>query len=378
MDDKLANMRVALEDLTLVARDHDVRIDGTLARIGVVRFDAYQDLGGRQSAAVAFLNSQGNGVVITTVVSRDFARMYVKLLKDGAPDIPLAPEEIEAVEQARGRRAVHHQARGWSAMDIGHVSDSRDRCRLRRHARPPACPDAAARPSGNWPARTGAASAQGLPPVVETVTPSATGWEDPRPRRPTPTAWRRSTCGSARPRAPGGTPNDSRTPTATGTATAMTCDAEAASSSARGPSRSLSEPLPVAATTIGFLGPQGTFTEVALRATIDEQAPDGRARRFMPFASMQDTIEAVSSGEVDCSIVPIENSIEGSVSATVDILAHEIDNLQIVREVRIPVRHQLLARPGVTLEQITKVVSHPHANAQCRIWLRAQPAGRAR
>ena len=101
MDDKLANMRVALEDLTLVARDHDVRIDGTLARVGVVRFDAYQDLGGRQSAAVAFLNSQGNGVVITTVVSRDFARMYVKLVRDGASDIPLAPEESEAVKFAR-------------------------------------------------------------------------------------------------------------------------------------------------------------------------------------------------------------------------------------------------------------------------------------
>jgi prephenate dehydratase len=85
---------------------------------------------------------------------------------------------------------------------------------------------------------------------------------------------------------------------------------------------------------------------------------------------MQDTIEAVSSGKVDVSIVPIENSIEGSVSATVDILAHEIDNLQIVREVRIPIRHQFLARPGVSLDQVTKVVSHPHANAQCRIWLR--------
>jgi prephenate dehydratase len=136
------------------------------------------------------------------------------------------------------------------------------------------------------------------------------------------------------------------------------------------PVSSLTEPLPVAATTIGFLGPTGTFTEVALRDTIAEQRADGRARRFLPFASMEDTIEAVSSGEVDCSVVPIENSIEGSVSATVDVLAHEIDNLQIVREVRIPVQHQLLVRPGITLGQITKVVSHPHANAQCRIWLR--------
>jgi len=142
------------------------------------------------------------------------------------------------------------------------------------------------------------------------------------------------------------------------------------------PVSSLGEPLPVTARTIGFLGPPGTFTEVALRATIDEEAPEGRARRFLPFLSMQDTIEAVSSGEVDCSIVPIENSIEGSVSATVDILTHEIDNLQIVREVRIPVRHQLLTRPGVTLEQITKVVSHPHANAQCRTWLRNNLPGR--
>jgi prephenate dehydratase len=142
------------------------------------------------------------------------------------------------------------------------------------------------------------------------------------------------------------------------------------------PVSALSEPLPLAATTIGFLGPQGTFTEVALRSTIDERTADGRLRRFVPFVSMQETIEAVSTGEVDCSIVPIENSIEGSVSATVDILAHEIDNLQMVREVRIPIRHQLLARPGVGLEQITKVVSHPHANAQCRIWLRANLPGR--
>lgn len=102
MDDKLANVRLALEDLTLAARDHDVRIDTCLSRVGIVRFDAYQDLGGRQSTAVAFLNSQGNGVVVTTVVSRDFARMYVKLLKDGVGDIPLAPEETEAVDQARG------------------------------------------------------------------------------------------------------------------------------------------------------------------------------------------------------------------------------------------------------------------------------------
>jgi prephenate dehydratase len=139
---------------------------------------------------------------------------------------------------------------------------------------------------------------------------------------------------------------------------------------------SLAEPLPVAAATVGFLGPEGTFTEEALRATLEAQAPGGRERRFVPYASMQETIEAASTGEVDCAIVPIENSIEGTVSATLDVLAHEIDNLQIVREVRHPIRHCLLARPGLSLDQITKVVSHPHAHGQCRIWLRRNLPGR--
>jgi prephenate dehydratase len=144
----------------------------------------------------------------------------------------------------------------------------------------------------------------------------------------------------------------------------------------RWPASSLSDPLPVAASTLGFLGPFGTFTEEALRAALEEEQTEGGARRYVPYPTMQDTIEAVSNGQVDCAIVPIENSIEGSVSATVDILAHEIDNLQIVREVQHAIRHSLLARPGVTLEQITQVYSHPHANAQCRGWLRNNLPGR--
>ncbi len=177
VDDKLANMRVALEDLTLVARDHDVRIDGTLSRIGVVRFDAYQDLGGRQSSAVAFLNSLGNGVVITTVVSRDFARMYVKLLKDGVPDIPLAPEEMEAVDQARGAGPFTIRPRA-QASGNGYV------------APPGIDAETAALLSAGLPGRRPLSDRevarenrrrkrQGLPPVVEIVTPSATGWTDP-------------------------------------------------------------------------------------------------------------------------------------------------------------------------------------------------------
>lgn len=138
---------------------------------------------------------------------------------------------------------------------------------------------------------------------------------------------------------------------------------------------SLAEALPLAAETIGFLGPAGTFCEEALRATVDEQGPDGRHRTFVPFPSMPETIEAASSGEVDCAVVPIENSIEGSVSATVDVLAHEVDNLQIVREVTHPISQCLITRPGVSLDQITKVISIPHAYSQCRLWLRRNLPG---
>jgi hypothetical protein len=106
LDEKVDHLRLALEDLAVSAKDHEVRIDGCLARIGMVRFDAYEDLGGRQSTSVAFLDSRETGVVVTTVVSREFARMYVKMVKDGRPDVPLAPEETEALDQARARGAA--------------------------------------------------------------------------------------------------------------------------------------------------------------------------------------------------------------------------------------------------------------------------------
>jgi len=101
LEEKVSHLRLAVEDLSVEARDHEVRIDGCLSRVGMVRFDAYHDLGGRQSTSVAFMDAADNGMVITTVVSRDFARMYVKTIKDGHADIALAPEETEAVDQAR-------------------------------------------------------------------------------------------------------------------------------------------------------------------------------------------------------------------------------------------------------------------------------------
>lgn len=176
LDDKLANMRLALEDLTLATRDHDVRIDNALSRVGIVRFDAYQDLGGRQSTAAAFLNGLGDGVIITTVVSRDFARMYVKLLKDGNADIPLAPEENEAIEQARGSGPFTIRPR----MDG--ESAGQEPSGLREE---PATPESAIalglpgkRPMNDreLARENRRRKREGLPPVHDTVVPSAKGW----------------------------------------------------------------------------------------------------------------------------------------------------------------------------------------------------------
>jgi hypothetical protein len=179
MDDKLANMRLAIEDLSLAARDHDVRIDTCLSRVGIVRFDAYQDLGGRQSTAVAFLNSLSDGVVVTTVVSRDFARMYVKLLKDGAADIPLAPEEAEAVEQAKGSGPFTIRPR----LDGAALDQSADAPDTK-----PIAPDdlvslglPGRRPSGDreLARENRRRKRHGLPQVEDEVVPSAVGWAEP-------------------------------------------------------------------------------------------------------------------------------------------------------------------------------------------------------
>jgi hypothetical protein len=103
LEEKFGNLRVMVEDLAVAGKDYEVRIDNCLSHMGAVRFDAFHDLGGRQSTSVAFLNATEDGVVITSAVSREFARIYVKIIKDGKPDIPLAPEEMEAVDLARAR-----------------------------------------------------------------------------------------------------------------------------------------------------------------------------------------------------------------------------------------------------------------------------------
>jgi len=77
---------------------------------------------------------------------------------------------------------------------------------------------------------------------------------------------------------------------------------------------------------------------------------------------------AVEAGEVASGIVPIENSIEGSVNVTLDTLAFDTQ-LYIEREIVYPIRHRLVTKPGVVREEIKEIVSHPHATAQCRSFL---------
>jgi prephenate dehydratase len=116
---------------------------------------------------------------------------------------------------------------------------------------------------------------------------------------------------------------------------------------------------------IGFLGPRGTFTEEALRSDPGLAAGDLR-----PMRSFVHVLDGVTGGEVDYGFVAIENSIEGTVSITMDQLVFEQD-LIIVGEVVLPVTQNLVGPPGLRLSEVKRVVSFPHATGQCRGWLAA-------
>ena len=121
---------------------------------------------------------------------------------------------------------------------------------------------------------------------------------------------------------------------------------------------------------VGFLGPRGTYSEEVTKNLFGESA------RLTPFGSIDLAIRAVAGGEIPQCVVPIENSLEGSVNATLDTLAHEVE-LFISREIVMPVRHNLLARE--VGRDIRLVLSHPQALAQCRRTLsRLYPAAELR
>jgi hypothetical protein len=78
----------------------DARIDGTVSKTAIVRYDAYENSGGHQSASVAMLDSSRTGVVLSAIQGRDYARIYVKELDRGRASVALSPEEQEAVDRA--------------------------------------------------------------------------------------------------------------------------------------------------------------------------------------------------------------------------------------------------------------------------------------
>jgi hypothetical protein len=188
VDEKVGNLRLALEDLTVAVRDHDVRIDTCLSRVGVVRFDAYEDLGGRQSTTMACLNSLGDGAIITTVVSRDFSRMYVKLLKNGEPDIPLAPEEAEALEQAKGSGPFVIRPRPQTDTTDGFVKPADETTAIALDAPASLGLPGKRKDSDRALARENRRRKRhGLPPLEqETTVASAAGWT--KPHTPNPAA----------------------------------------------------------------------------------------------------------------------------------------------------------------------------------------------
>ncbi|HEX7444566.1 MAG TPA: prephenate dehydratase domain-containing protein, partial [Acidimicrobiales bacterium] len=111
---------------------------------------------------------------------------------------------------------------------------------------------------------------------------------------------------------------------------------------------------------IGFLGPEGTFTEEALLA---EPAYAGAA--ITPFASLVDVLESVRQGTVDLGFIPLENAIEGTVRDIIDSLVFDFD-LRIQREVVLDIHLHLMAAPGTDLADVERVASIPVATAQCR------------
>lgn len=114
---------------------------------------------------------------------------------------------------------------------------------------------------------------------------------------------------------------------------------------------------------IGYLGPRGTFTQEALHSALA-----GEYDEEIPYPTIPEVLFAAQSGDVKAGIVPIENSIEGSVNVTLDTLAFETD-LVIEREILLPISHRLVARPGVAREEINCIISHPQATSQCRGFL---------
>jgi prephenate dehydratase len=121
---------------------------------------------------------------------------------------------------------------------------------------------------------------------------------------------------------------------------------------------------------VGYLGPEGTFSEEALLASALADAVEP-----VPLASIHETVEAVRDGQLEWGIVPIENSLDGSVTVTLDLLAEEAPQVLIVGEAQLRVRHSLIAVAEVALGDIETVLTHPQVPGQCLRFLRGELRG---
>ncbi|HYV15207.1 MAG TPA: prephenate dehydratase [Conexibacter sp.] len=119
---------------------------------------------------------------------------------------------------------------------------------------------------------------------------------------------------------------------------------------------------------IAYLGPAGTNTHEALLAA----DVGGGQNEHVPLPTIHDCVVAVQRGETERAFVPIENALEGSVNATLDALAVEAEDVAIVGEALHPIHTCLIARTPIELSAIERVVSHPHATAQCAHFLRTR------
>ncbi|WP_338698291.1 prephenate dehydratase [Streptomyces sp. Q6] len=117
-----------------------------------------------------------------------------------------------------------------------------------------------------------------------------------------------------------------------------------------------------------YLGPEGTFTEVALRTL-----PETATRTLLPVVSVPAALDAVRNGEAEAAFVPIENSVEGGITTTLDELVAGAP-LMIYREVLLDITFALLVRPGTRLSDIKSVTAHPAAQPQVRNWMKTHLA----
>ena len=118
-------------------------------------------------------------------------------------------------------------------------------------------------------------------------------------------------------------------------------------------------------TAYAYLGPAGTFTELALR-----QVKAAEGQEWKPVLTVADALAAVLTGKAHRAIIPVESSVDGGVSATLDALAN-IEGLQLYGEYLVPVNFNLVAKPGVKLSDVKTIAAHPVAYAQVRKWLSA-------